>query len=166
MTYSQEESRDDACFVSPPIVTQVTDFCQQLTNHLSPTALPQVSPAALAYLGDTVYELYIRTAYLLPPKRLHQYHQAVVSQVRAEAQALHLQALQPYLTPPELDILRRGRNAASGGPRRLDPELYQQATSLETLLGYLYLHDPQRLLALLQHLPLADATADLSGKMT
>jgi ribonuclease-3 family protein len=113
-----------------------------------------MSPASLAYLGDAVYELYIRTWYLLPPKRLGDYHQQVVAQVRAESQANMLRSLKPYLTAPELEILRRGRNAATGAPRRLSPKIYQQATSLETLLGYLYLSDPERLTQLLAHLDL------------
>ena len=116
--------------------------------------IQQVSPASLAYLGDAVYELYIRTWYLLPPRRLNDYHQQVVAQVRAESQANNLRSLEPYLTDPELEILRRGRNAATGSSRRIDPQIYQQATSLETLLGYLYLTDPQRLTQLLAHLDL------------
>jgi ribonuclease III family protein len=124
------------------------------TENLSISTIQQLSPAALAYLGDTVYELYVRMVYLFPPKRSQQYHQQVVAQVRAEAQAQHLQSLMPYLTPEELDISRRGRNAASGGPKRLNPELYQQATGFETLLGYLYLSNPQRLLNLLSLLGL------------
>lgn len=116
--------------------------------------MQQLSPTALAYLGDAVYELYVRTFYLLPPKRSHAYHEMVVAQVRAESQARCLLVLQPYLTSTELEILRRGRNAAAGGPRRVDPEIYQQATSLETLMGYLYLTDPQRLTQLLAHLRL------------
>jgi ribonuclease III family protein len=118
----------------------------------SPSRLNQVSPAALAYVGDAIYELYIRTHYLLPPKRVQVYHEQVVAQVRAESQAQHLRSLQPHLTDAELEILKRGRNAASKGPKRLNPEIYQQATSLETLLGYLYLADPQRLMALLAQL--------------
>jgi ribonuclease-3 family protein len=116
--------------------------------------IQQVSPASLAYLGDAVYELYIRSCYLLPPRRISDYHNQVVAQVRAEAQANHLRSLEPHLTAPELEILRRGRNAVTGSPRRLAPEIYQQATSLETLMGYLYLTDPQRLLQLLAHLEL------------
>jgi ribonuclease-3 family protein len=116
--------------------------------------IQQVSPASLAYLGDAVYELYIRTCYLLPPKRLNNYHDHVVDQVRAESQANTLRSLTPHLTEPELEILRRGRNATAGIPRRLDPEIYQQATSLETLIGYLYLTNPHRLTQLLAHLPL------------
>ncbi len=116
--------------------------------------IQQLSPASLAYLGDAVYELYIRTRHLLPPKRISDYHHQVVSQVRAESQANHLRSLEPHLTAPELDILRRGRNAVTGSPRRLDPKIYQQATSLETLMGYLFLTNPQRLTQLLAYLDL------------
>jgi ribonuclease-3 family protein len=114
----------------------------------------QLSPAALAYLGDAVYELYIRTFYLLPPKRSQSYHHQVVANVRAESQAWQLRSLEPHLTDTELAMLRRGRNAASGCPKRLEPEIYQQATSFETLIGYLYLTDPQRLTQLLALLEL------------
>jgi ribonuclease-3 family protein len=74
--------------------------------------------------------------------------------VRAEKQASHLRSLIPELRNHELEIVRRGRNAATGRPKRLDPEIYQQATSLETLVGYLYLTDYPRLTELLQKLPL------------
>lgn len=109
---------------------------------------------ALAYLGDAVYELYVRSHYLLPPKRSHTYHNLVVSQVRAETQALHLRSLTPHLNSIELEIVRRGRNAVTKHPKRVEPEIYQQATSLETLMGYLYLTDAERLYQLLQQLPL------------
>lgn len=118
------------------------------------TQIQRISPASLAYLGDAVYELYIRSYYLLPPKRSHAYHDMVVAQVRAESQAKALRSLEPHLTSTELEILRRGRNAAAGRPKRLNPEIYQQATSLETLMGYLYLTDPQRLNQLLSYLEL------------
>ncbi|WP_242032164.1 ribonuclease III domain-containing protein [Microcoleus sp. FACHB-672] len=121
---------------------------------LSWAQLQQISPAALAYLGDAVYELYIRKSYLMPPRRLQTYHNQVVAQVRAETQARHLRLLEPHLTSTELDILRRGRNAALGRPKRVAPEIYQQATSLEALIGYLYLSDPQRLTQLLAQLEL------------
>jgi ribonuclease-3 family protein len=111
--------------------------------------IERLSPASLAYLGDAVYELYARTRFLLPPKRVADYHRQVVAQVRAETQAECLRSLEPHLTEAEREIVRRGRNAATGRPRRLSPELYQQATSLETLIGYLYLQDPQRLQQLL-----------------
>ncbi|MDX2216629.1 MAG: ribonuclease III domain-containing protein [Oculatellaceae cyanobacterium bins.114] len=109
-------------------------------------------PAALAYIGDAVYELYIRAYYLMPPKRLQVYHKQVVDQVRAEGQARHLRSLEPHLTAIELDIIKRGRNAATNRPKRVDPDVYQQATGLEALIGYLYLTDLHRLMHLLAQL--------------
>lgn len=126
-----------------------------LAPPLSSNQIQQLSPTALAYLGDAVYELYIRRYYLVPPKRPQDYHHQVVAQVRAEAQAHHLQALLPRLSPAELDIVKRGRNAAGKRPHRSDPEIYQQATSLEALIGYLYLTDTQRLQTLLECLQVA-----------
>lgn len=121
---------------------------------LTTAQLQQISPTALAYLGDAVYELYVRSYYLLPIKRSQMYHRLVVAQVRAETQAVQLQSLTPYLNTVELEIVRRGRNAATRKPRRVNLEIYQQATSLETLMGYLYLTDAQRLTHLLQKLKL------------
>lgn len=125
-----------------------------LAAACSPEQIQRLSPASLAYLGDAVYELYVRSVYLFPPQRLHVYHNQVVAQVRAEQQAQHLQLLLPQLTDAEIAIVRRGRNAATGRPRRLSPEIYQQATALEALLGYLYLADRDRLRSLLACLPL------------
>lgn len=123
--------------------------CNKLPTQISQAELRQISPTALAYLGDAVYELYFRMYYLLPPKRIDGYHRSVVAQVRAEMQARHLKTLAPELTDSELEIVRRGRNATTGRPKRVSAETYQQATSLETLVGYLYLTDEARLLELL-----------------
>jgi len=125
-----------------------------LIQNISQTQLQQISPAALAYVGDAIYELYVRMFYLLPLQRSDAYHRLVVAQVRAETQALHLRSLTPYLRASELEIVRRGRNAAAGRPKRVDPEIYQQATSLEALIGYLYITDFPRLTELLQKIHL------------
>lgn len=116
------------------------------------TQVERLSPSALAYIGDAVYELYVRTCYLIPPKRLADYHNQVVAQVRAESQADYLKLLQPYLTDSEQEIVRRGRNAVDRKPKRLAAEVYQQASSFETLLGYLYLTNRQRLAEVLTKL--------------
>jgi ribonuclease III family protein len=126
----------------------------QWGQEISQAQVRQISPTALAYLGDAVYELYVRMFYLLPQERPEKYHHLVVTQVRAETQAKMLRSLSPHLRSNELEIVRRGRNAANRRPKRLDPETYQQATSLETLIGYLYLTDFQRLAELLQKLDL------------
>ena len=121
---------------------------------LSPEQARRLSPVALAYIGDAIYELHVRLCYLFPPKRQHLYHRSVVAQVRAEAQALHLQTLQPYLTDRERNIAKQGRNAAIEPSRRMDRSTYQQASGLEALVGYLYLTDPDRLLQLFAYLSL------------
>lgn len=116
------------------------------------TQIERLSPIALAYIGDAVFELYVRTKFLMPPKRMANYHSQVVTQVRAESQAAHLAILLPYLVDSEKEILRRGRNAYVSKPRRLSRHTYQQATGLEALIGYLHLTNPQRLQELLAKL--------------
>lgn len=137
-------------------MTELTVWKQLKPVMVSPEEINRISPASWAYVGDAVYELYVRSFYLTPPKRSRTYHQLVVSEVRAESQARHLKTLEPYLTGEELEILRRGRNAAFGKPKRLSAEIYQQATSLETLIGYLYLTDFPRLTELLELLKLSE----------
>lgn len=113
-----------------------------------------ISPIALAYIGDAVYELYVRTHFLWPPQRINSYHQSVVAQVKAEQQALYLAQITPQLNEAEQNIVRRGRNASPKRHRRVSPDVYQQATGFETLMGYLYLVDGARLFELLQGLQL------------
>ena len=102
-------------------------------NHLS--------PLALAFFGDTVYDLLVRQALLReanrPPGKLHQ---AAKERVNCRAQAAAFQALSPLLTPEEADILRRGRNAKPGHvPPRQSREDYAKATAVEALFGWLWL---------------------------
>ena len=122
------------------------------TKAIQLTQIERLSPIALAYMGDAVFELYVRSKFLTPPKRMTDYHNQVVTQVRAESQAVHLAGLLPCLTDSEKEILRRGRNASTMKPRRLSRQIYQQATSFETLVGYLHLTNPQRLQELLDKL--------------
>ncbi len=143
----QDETPKQSLSWTEALLTTTAPFQQ-----ISLSQVQQISPTALAYLGDAIYELYVRMFYLLPLQRSGIYHRLVVEQVKAETQALHLRSLTPHLRDTELEIVRRGRNAATGRPKRLNPEIYQQATSLETLIGYLYLTDYQRLTELLQML--------------
>lgn len=115
-----------------------------------PQACPNHYPTpALAYLGDGIYELFIRSLCLDPPRRIADYHHLVVEHVKAESQAKYLQNILVHLTPQELEIIRQGRNAATTGPKRVSAQIYQQATSLEALLGYLYISQPSRLTEIL-----------------
>jgi ribonuclease-3 family protein len=100
-----------------------------------------LSPAALAFLGDAVYELVVRE-YLIKKGGMTpcQLHEKAVGFVRAAAQAGAVRDLLPALTPEERDVLRRGRNANSSRvPRSANPLEYRHATGFEALLGYLYL---------------------------
>ena len=123
-----------------------------LIGNLQPNHVQSISPIALAYIGDAVFELYVRVKFLWPPQRIQAFHQQVVSQVKAEQQADYLDQLMPHLNEVEADVARRGRNATSKAPRRLSPKVYRQATAFETLIGYLYVTDQTRLFELLGNL--------------
>lgn len=84
-------------------------------------------------------------------------HAAGVSRVRAEAQSQALERLEPLLREEEREWVRRGRNAAGRRPRHLDPAVYGRASGFETMVGWLHLHDPDRLNELLRCLDLANS---------
>lgn len=111
------------------------------------------SPLVLAYVGDAVHELYIRTLLLSQGNApVHKLHKRSIAFVKAKAQSDTIHKLMEILTPEEQDIVRRGRNAKSGTiPKNADVTEYKYATGFETLLGYLYLKgDYMRLLELLK----------------
>lgn len=100
-----------------------------------------VHPLVLAYIGDTIYDLFVRTylvmAYDVP---VHQLHVKAIDFVRAKGQADTLRHIEKFLTQEELDVVRRGRNAKPGTmPRNATVADYRLATGFESLLGYLYL---------------------------
>ncbi len=100
-----------------------------------------LNPLVLAYIGDTVYDLYVRT-YLIHKTdfKAHGLHVRAASHVCAAAQAGALSRIKDMLTDEELAICRRGRNAhVNTVPKNANPADYRDATGLETLVGYLYL---------------------------
>jgi len=101
----------------------------------------QFSPLALAYLGDGVYELYVRNHVLQQGNcQNHKLHEKSKKFVSCEAQDRFLTMLTPILHEDELEIVRRGRNAKSNSkPRNADYGTYHAATGFEALWGYLYL---------------------------
>lgn len=109
---------------------------------LPPDGLPveQLSPIVLAYIGDAVFEVYIRQRLVAGPiRKPHELHRAATRFVSASAQAQLLQRWMPLLSEREGDIVRRGRNTKSGQPpKNADPGDYRHATALECLVGYLY----------------------------
>jgi ribonuclease III family protein len=131
----------------------IKDVILDHPEAIDSNTVSRLSPGALAYLGDSVFELWMRRTLLLPPKRPDAYHRQVVANVRAEQQAKYLDDLIPQLSEAELDLIRRARNATPKS-KRADPALYQKATGLEALIGYLYLTNRDRLNDLLGQLDL------------
>lgn len=99
------------------------------------------SPLALAYMGDCVYELFIRTMLVTANNdKPNHYHKKASALVKAEAQANLIKKLEPILTEEEHAVYKRGRNAKSFTTAKHATVIdYRMATGFEALIGYLYL---------------------------
>lgn len=112
------------------------------------------SPLALAYLGDGVYELIIRTKVMNQGNmQVNKLHKKSTDLVKAQTQAKLARLLEPELTQEEEAVLKRGRNAKSmTSAKNASIGEYRMATGLEALVGYLYLSGRfERLLDLIGH---------------
>lgn len=109
----------------------------------------QFSPLVLAYIGDSVYELYVRRRVIAEHENMpaNKLHKKTVQYVKANAQSNSINAMLPYLTEEEEAVYKRGRNAKSNTmPKNADMTEYRRATGFEALIGFIYLSDkPQRL---------------------
>lgn len=104
-----------------------------------------LNPLTLAYMGDSVLEIFIR-AHLIRKQvgKPHQLHRMATHYVSAKAQSKVLFTLQEELTEEEVWFVKRGRNAKSGTiPKNADVMEYRNSSGLECLLGYLYLTEQQ-----------------------
>lgn len=100
-----------------------------------------LSPLTWAYVGDSVFELYIRT-HLVNKTNLkpHKLHIEAINYVKAKAQAEFLKKIEEILTDEEKEIVRRGRNAQNHHlPKNSNVQEYMHATAFEALIGFLYL---------------------------
>ena len=100
-----------------------------------------LSPLTWAYVGDSVFELYIRT-HLVNKTNLkpHKLHIEAINYVKAKAQAEFLKKIEEILTDEEKEIVRRGRNAQNHHlPKNSNVKEYMHATAFEALIGFLYL---------------------------
>lgn len=116
---------------------------------LTPQAAKQKNPLALAFMGDTVWDLLIRQRLLASQAHVNALHRQAVSQVNAGAQSEAAARIEPHLTEEEHDIFRRGCNAHArhNAPKNQDPYAYSRATGLEALFGYLYLTQQEERIA-------------------
>ena len=108
----------------------------EFTYEGNPAELPGLT---LAYVGDAVYELYVRREMLHKSIKAHNLHQLGVKRVNNNTQAALLLRLESDLTEEELGVVRRGRNAKGIVPKNADMQTYRKSTALEALVGYLYL---------------------------
>lgn len=109
--------------------------------ELENTDIRTYSPLTLAYIGDAIYELVIRT--ILVEKgntQVNKLHQRASKLVKASAQSAIIEKLKQYLTDEEMGVFKRGRNAKSFTmAKNASMSDYRRATGFEALMGYLYL---------------------------
>ncbi len=101
------------------------------------------SPLSLAYIGDCVYELIVRSMLVAQSNRAtDKLHREALNYVKANAQANMYYAVEGYLTPEELAVYKRGRNAKPATrAKNATMTDYRVATGFEALLGWLYLSE-------------------------
>lgn len=128
-----------------------TRCCQEKLG-LKKTDPRMYSPLALAYLGDGVYELIIRTKVMNQGSiQVNKMHKQSADLVKAKTQADMIKLLEPELTEEETAVFKRGRNAKSMTvAKNASVGEYRLATGFEALVGYLYLSEQfDRLLELI-----------------
>ncbi|OGO78180.1 MAG: Mini-ribonuclease 3 [Clostridiales bacterium GWB2_37_7] len=110
-------------------------------KKLSATDIRMFNPLVLAYIGDSVYDTFIRTMLVSGGSiQVDKLHKKAIKFVQAKAQAEIIEQLQHILTEDERDVVRRGRNTKSNtAPKNADINDYRYATGFEALVGYLYL---------------------------
>ena len=114
-----------------------------------------IPPLTLAYIGDSVMDLFVRTYFATTSHEVVQkLNNRAIKIVNAASQAKILMAIDPILTDEEKDVVRRGRNAKSATkPKHADVTDYRLATGLEALLGYLFISGQNdRLCELFSHI--------------
>jgi len=127
-----------------------------------------MNASTMAYVGDAVFEVYARRACLYPVRKMNEYARAVVELVRAEAQSKMLATLVAggALTDEEVRVVQWGRNGVGKqipkrGKGNVERDVYEDATAMECLVGYLFVFDPERLVIVMDAvgLSLGGATA-------
>lgn len=101
----------------------------------------EYSPLTLAYIGDSIYDLVIKSLVINKGnKQVKNLHRETSSYVQAKTQSLMMRTMQEHLTEEEHAIYKRGRNAKSVSPAKNQSVTdYRRATGFEALMGYLYL---------------------------
>lgn len=109
--------------------------------HMEEVDIHTYSPLTLAYIGDSIYDLIIKSLVINQGnKQVNKLHKETSSLVQASTQSLMMRVMQEHLTEEEHAVYKRGRNAKSVSPAKNQSITdYRRATGFEALLGYLYL---------------------------
>lgn len=99
-----------------------------------------------AHIGDAVYELFIRENIVFKTKNLNSMHKNTVSFVNADFQAKMAEIVfESFLNNEEKEIFRRARNLPLTINKKNEPEIHRYATAFETIIGYFYINNKQKL---------------------
>lgn len=113
---------------------------RDINENLTDEDIKMMNPLALAYIGDAVFELLIRTDVMTGQKNAHKLHIESSKKVNAKAQAKFLDKIKDILKKEELGVINRAKNSKLHTiPRNADVRDYKFATGLEALFGYHYL---------------------------
>ena len=134
------------------VIWQFDEYLKDLFE-LKEVDINAYSPLVLAYIGDSIYDLIIKTMVINEGNaQVQKLHQKTSFLVQASTQSLMMRTMQEHLTEDEHGVYKRGRNAKSVSPAKNQSVTdYRRATGFEALMGYLYLKkDWKRMLELVK----------------
>ncbi|MDR1391570.1 MAG: Mini-ribonuclease 3 [Clostridiales bacterium] len=118
--------------------SEIYEYFKKMEKIVNPILLP---PLVLAYIGDSVFEIYIKFSILKKNiSNVNELHKTVINYVCAKSQSNFMLKILPKLTSEETNIYKRGRNTKSKTPSNVKMIDYKIATGFEALVGYLFLN--------------------------
>ena len=124
----------------------------EINNEIKPEISTELPIRSYAFIGDAVYELFIREKTVFLAAKPEILHKLTSSLVKAEFHAELFEKIQDFLNENEKTITRRARNLSVTTARRTNQAIHRLSTALEALVGYLYIHDKERLNALYSYI--------------
>lgn len=122
------------------VIMEGKNIFREVNRDLDEEDILMLSPLQLAYIGDAVYEILVRTYLLGRDISVNKLHKLTTKYVKAKSQSDIVNAIKSILTEKEIIVVKKGRNAKSyTSPKNVKLIDYKYATGFEALLGYLYL---------------------------
>ena len=116
---------------------------ENIINQINPNDVNSINTLSLAYIGDSVWEMYVRNFVIFKNihSKVNKLHQISTSLVKAKSQATMIKDLKDnnIIDDKMWDVVLRGRNNATNPPKNADVQDYNYATGFEALIGYLYI---------------------------